>query len=260
VVVVPPGSTSGDFEVTAAETVPDLTRVVLHATAGHSVRTSTLIVRAGPSIPEAPLGLNATVIEDGIDLEWVDASPDEIGFTIERKSGMHGAWIALATLPANVIAYTDRTVSAESPYYSYRVLAFGSAGAADSNVAGVCYPQSTFCMERWALPIGSTIWHAATAEFNSDGSDSLARPADEGSWAADVNADGQIDLVVPSASSPLLVLAVSAHAGMAPVVVHTGTVGPPRVLAVADFDNDGRADVAVRDADGSTIWVLYSRP
>jgi hypothetical protein len=55
-----------------------------------------------------------------IQLDWVDASSNEAGFTIERREGTEGEWTVINTTAANVESYTDVDVATDQEYY-YRV-------------------------------------------------------------------------------------------------------------------------------------------
>jgi hypothetical protein len=62
-----------------------------------------------------------------LQLSWVDNSPDEDGFSIERKTGANGAYSVIVRVGANVTTYTDVNL-ADGTTYCYRVNAFNSAG------------------------------------------------------------------------------------------------------------------------------------
>jgi len=74
----------------------------------------------------APTGLVATAAANRINLAWQDGSTHESDFQIERKVP-GGSFAALATVGANVTAYADTAVTANTTY-TYRVKAMGSAG------------------------------------------------------------------------------------------------------------------------------------
>lgn len=59
-----------------------------------------------------------------INLTWTDNSSNEIGYTVERKSGS-GSYTVIANLVANSTTYTDSGLSAGTTY-TYRVLALGN--------------------------------------------------------------------------------------------------------------------------------------
>jgi len=83
---------------------------------------------AGLVVPVvAPTGLSATASgEQQIDLAWADNSTDEDGFTIERRPGQTGSFVGIATVGADVVAYSDPGLTAGTEY-CYRVRAFRGA-------------------------------------------------------------------------------------------------------------------------------------
>jgi titin len=73
--------------------------------------------------PNAPSDLIATPISSSqINLSWQDNSGDEIGFKIERKTGI-GSYSQIATVGAGVTSYSNTRLSANTAYY-YRVRAY----------------------------------------------------------------------------------------------------------------------------------------
>ena len=60
-------------------------------------------------------------------LSWTDASDNEDGFGIERRTTTGGTFARVASVPSNVNTYTDASL-ASSTTYCYRVNAFNSAG------------------------------------------------------------------------------------------------------------------------------------
>lgn len=61
-------------------------------------------------------------------LSWTDASDNEDGFGVERKTGTSGTFARVASLSSNVSTYTDANL-ASSTTYCYRVNAFNTAGS-----------------------------------------------------------------------------------------------------------------------------------
>jgi hypothetical protein len=61
-----------------------------------------------------------------IDLSWIDNTPDEDEFKIERKIGRNGTYELLGTTSADIITYSDITPGGFTPntYYYYRVKAW----------------------------------------------------------------------------------------------------------------------------------------
>ncbi|MFH1230934.1 MAG: fibronectin type III domain-containing protein [Planctomycetota bacterium] len=72
----------------------------------------------------APSALNVAVISASqINLTWTDNSNGEAGFGIERKTGAGGTYSHIATIGANVTAYSDTGLIDGATYY-YRVMAY----------------------------------------------------------------------------------------------------------------------------------------
>ena len=90
-----------------------------------------------PPPPSAPTGLTATPTSSTqIDLSWVDTSPSEDGFRIERCQGTGcTSFTEVLTVGPDVVAYSD-TGRSPGTDYRYRVLAYNAGGnSAYSNVA-----------------------------------------------------------------------------------------------------------------------------
>lgn len=62
---------------------------------------------------------------DRIEIRWVDYADNEDGFRLERRGGPNGMWSRLATLAADMTAYSDTNLAA-STWYWYRVCAYNS--------------------------------------------------------------------------------------------------------------------------------------
>lgn len=81
------------------------------------------------TIPNAPTdlkGVLSTPIPSQFDLIWTDASNNEDGFKIERKSGTD-AYSLLTTLSQNSVTYSDKGIISGTNY-TYRVYSFNSKG------------------------------------------------------------------------------------------------------------------------------------
>ena len=91
--------------------------------------------------PEAPSGLGATAVgPTQVDLTWTDNSADEDRFSVERSAGGANTWAEIATVGADAVAYSDRSVVA-STSYDYRVIACtGELCSGPSNVASATTP------------------------------------------------------------------------------------------------------------------------
>ncbi len=78
----------------------------------------------------APSALTATAVSPAqVGLGWVDNSPDENGFGVERSPNAL-TWTPVVTTAANTTVYTDTNLASGTLYY-YRVRAFSAAGPSD---------------------------------------------------------------------------------------------------------------------------------
>jgi photosystem II stability/assembly factor-like uncharacterized protein len=93
------------------------------------------------TIPNLPTDLKGVVNgATKIDLTWVDASNNEDGFKIERKSGT-GSYSLIATVAQNIVSYKDTGLSA-STNYTYRIYSYNIKGNSNfSNEASIQTPN-----------------------------------------------------------------------------------------------------------------------
>jgi len=99
-----------------------------------SVTHGSVLFLAPPSPP--PTGLTATLNVCSATLEWVDNSPNETGFKIERRSGIL-PYAEIASVGQDTTFYLDSGLDPLTTYY-YRVRAYNIAGySAYTNVAAV---------------------------------------------------------------------------------------------------------------------------
>jgi hypothetical protein len=89
----------------------------------------------------APSGLTAVAPgPQQVVLKWVDNTPNETGFSIERSTA-GGAFQVVGTVGADITTFTDSTVDGSTPY-AYRVQAFNSVGSSGySNTASLTTPK-----------------------------------------------------------------------------------------------------------------------
>jgi hypothetical protein len=117
-----------------------------NSTGDSSYSNETGITTSAPpaTIPTAPSGLAATSSSSSsVNLSWSDASNNESGFKIERKTGSAGTYAQIATVSANVASFANTGLAASTQYF-YRVRATNSAGdSAYSNEANATTQSSS---------------------------------------------------------------------------------------------------------------------
>lgn len=95
--------------------------------------------------PNAPSGLSATVASSSeVDLSWLNNATNATGFSIERMSGMNGAFGQIGTVSSNTVTYSDCFYLAASNQYYYRVRAFNAGGysAYSGQVMATTWPNA----------------------------------------------------------------------------------------------------------------------
>ena len=96
---------------------------------GNSAYTTEISKTTLKNPPSKPTNLTATAISSSqINLAWTDASANEDGFKIERKTGAAGTYAQIAQTIANVISYSDVTGLNASTQYFYKIRAFNNGG------------------------------------------------------------------------------------------------------------------------------------
>jgi len=81
-----------------------------------------------PNPPAAPQNLSVTPkFNLRMELAWSDNANNELGFAIERKLEAEAAFTEIGNTDANVTAYLDTSVAAQTRYF-YRLRAFNSGG------------------------------------------------------------------------------------------------------------------------------------
>jgi len=113
-----------------------------------------LVITTTPTVtlPLAPTGLTAvTASSSQVNLSWTDNAANESGYKIESKTGA-GAYSLLATVGADVKAYSNTGLSA-STAYTYRVYAYNTAGnsgysnEASATTAAVTPPANAYYVD-----------------------------------------------------------------------------------------------------------------
>lgn len=104
-------------------------RVRAYNNAGYSNWTSWANVTVAETAPTAPVSIVAMDAgnQNGVNVTWTDASPNEDGFRIEREKWLNNAWAATQTftLSANSDDYSDTPGLGR---FRYRVQAFNDGG------------------------------------------------------------------------------------------------------------------------------------
>jgi len=130
-----------------------------------------------------PRNLAATTVNAGcIRLDWIDSSPDEVGFRIERSISGIGDWSDIGTVDANVVTFLDR-LAVPLVVYDYRVIAFKEGEESfPSNVATAVtqLPPDLPTSPPPVTPVDPPRDRIATdiLEFKSPGSYGLEKDAD----------------------------------------------------------------------------------
>ncbi|MBT1696853.1 fibronectin type III domain-containing protein [Fulvivirgaceae bacterium PWU4] len=87
--------------------------------------------------PSAPSALTATTVSSTtIDLSWTDNTTNETGFVLERSKTDESNYTVIATLNANIVSYSDNSLTANTRYY-YRIKAITAAAGASPYAAAV---------------------------------------------------------------------------------------------------------------------------
>ena len=94
--------------------------------------------------PAAPSSLNAaTAGARSVDLAWSDNATDEMGFQVERSPDGVNGWQQVASVAADLQAWTDTDLLPETQYF-YRVRAFnGNGNSAWTGVDGATTDAET---------------------------------------------------------------------------------------------------------------------
>src|SRR6185369_13485830 len=102
-----------------------------------------------PTAPAAPSALGALATSSStISLTWADNSNNETGFQLERKPGVSGIYVLVASPGANQTSYTDSGLQSSTTYY-YRIRAINSVGSsaysneANATTQAVTPPSAT---------------------------------------------------------------------------------------------------------------------
>lgn len=132
-------------DLSAGENSSVIYRVIAVGTSVSAGYSNWAVVSPPPPPPVVPDTFRATAVSPyAVQLTWVDRSPDEDGFRLERQTGA-GAAVPLAEVGADVVAYLD-TTAAPNTTYTYQIRAFNTGGvsvqAAEANATTLPLPPS----------------------------------------------------------------------------------------------------------------------
>jgi hypothetical protein len=94
---------------------------------GYVIADAVQFVPSGGASPAAPSNLTATPGKKKVTLNWSDNASNETGFKIERATSASGPFTQIATVTADVVTYTNSSLTTGTTYY-YRVRAYNASG------------------------------------------------------------------------------------------------------------------------------------
>ena len=96
-----------------------------------------------PAIPSVPTNLTATALSsDSIALNWLDTSPNETSFEIQRSPSGTDNWTLVTTKAANTESHTDSGLTSGASF-TYRIRAVSSEGDSSWSETATAIPSST---------------------------------------------------------------------------------------------------------------------
>jgi hypothetical protein len=148
------------------------------------------------SWPSAPTGLTATTETPyAIQLAWTDASSNETGFEVYRKTGATGTYTLVTTTAANATTYPDSGLAAGQTYI-YRIRAINASGSSVASNEASAIPLTPY--QEWAYAETGSITADPEADPDGDGLRNLLEyafgtqpgTADAASFAVDPSGAG----------------------------------------------------------------------
>ena len=117
-------------------------------------------------VPQTPTSLTGVLVNNQVNLTWVDNSTNEVGFKIERKLST-GSFSVLYTAVANSTSYSDTSVSAGQTYI-YRVNSYNATGnsANYTNEVTISIPNAVVLPTVQSTAISSLLTTSAVSGGN----------------------------------------------------------------------------------------------
>ncbi|MGV3616988.1 MAG: fibronectin type III domain-containing protein [Fimbriimonas sp.] len=120
------------------------------------------------SPPNPPTNLTgSSPAYDRVNLIWADASNNETGFQIERKTGATGTWAPVTTVAANVTTYENVGLTKKTEYV-YRVRSSNASGTSAWSNEAVVTTKDTPPNAPTALVAVGNAWNQATLTWQDN--------------------------------------------------------------------------------------------
>jgi large repetitive protein len=159
-------------------------RVRAYNGAGYSAYSAE--ASGAPYATKMPTNVAATAVSGTeITVTWTDASTDETGFSIERKTGSAGTWAEVGKVAANVTSFASTGLVPSTTYY-FRLRAFNALG-----YSAYTSQVSATTKDLPLAPSNLTLTVANTAQINLSWTDNSSNESGfkiemqdpNGSWA-----------------------------------------------------------------------------
>lgn len=205
------------------------------------------------SLATAPV-LTAVLVGNQVNLTWTDTTPpsdpltlgnpaNEIGFRIERATGITGVFATVGKALANATVYTN-TLTAPASAYRYRIVAFNTAGDSMSNIVTFSAPGAPTSVTAFA---GTS---QATVSFNP--------PASIGSGPITLYTVTSIpgNITATGASSPITVTGLSNSTAYSFRVTAKNVIGTGPASGLSNTVRPMAAPTNLRATTISTTFVI----
>jgi hypothetical protein len=139
--------------------------------------------------PDAPSNLNAAPASTSqINLSWNDNSNNELGFVLERKTGLNGNYSVVTILSPNTQNYQDKNLNDNTNYY-YRLRAYNNYGSSSytaevNATTPLAPPDAPSGLSAWAVSNTQVKLLWADHAHNEDGFYIERSPDGSTNWTA----------------------------------------------------------------------------